>query len=184
MLSISVVVIFVALVTAAIVCRALHREEILARVAVVAVAVAIAIALIPLASPVIGWGVVCCHHNWLVVLERARLLELGLCVVIRQQAMSLETVQVHSQVLRLLLRHVAEEALMIEQLRVVGIVPPRRDLNAVARLAHKVLPNVVNDDYLGQVASNERQVLNVVARLAGHLVLDLHGVLPVEPVCD
>ena len=73
---------------------------------------------------------------------------------------------------------------MIEQLSVIGVVTPRRDLNAVTRLPHKVLPDVVDNDYLRQVASNERQVLDVMARLASNLVLHLHGVLPVEPVRD
>ena len=68
MLSISIVVVFAALLAAAIVCRPLHREEILARVAVVAVSVA----LVPLApSLVVRWCVMCSHHYGLIVLKSA-----------------------------------------------------------------------------------------------------------------
>ena len=104
--------------------------------------------------------------------------------MLRQKAVLFQTVEIHTHVIWPLTCHVKQEALQVDQLSVVWIISPGRDLDAVARLAHKVLANVVDDDDFGEVAPNKGQVLNVVSRLVRGLVLHLDSVLTVQSVRD
>ena len=104
--------------------------------------------------------------------------------MLRQKAVLFQTVEIHTHVIWPLTCHVKQEPLQVNQLSVVRIISPGRDLDAVAWLAHKILSNVVDDDDFGEVAPNERQVLNVVSRLVRGLVLHLDGVLTVQSVRD
>ena len=104
--------------------------------------------------------------------------------MLRQKAVLFQTVEIHTHVIWPLACHVKQEALQVDKLSVVWIISPRRDLDAVARLAHKILSNVVNDDDFGEVAPNEGQVLYVVSRLVRGLVFHLDGVLTVQSVRD
>ncbi len=66
--------------------------------------------------------------------------------MLREEPVQFESVKVDADVVRLLASHVKQKSLVVDELSVVWIIAPCDDLDTVAWLPHKVLPDVVNDD--------------------------------------
>ena len=96
--------------------------------------------------------------------------------------MLLEEVQLVTHVIWVLARHIQKKALKVHQLRVMGVILPRCDLNSITRLAAEVFLDIVDDDSLGKITPRTLQVLNVVFGGTRLHILDLQRMLAVKPV--